>query len=833
MCAYVVAEGSADQEVSSTWLDFSDLEEIKKQLNPVLREYLSRTLHDYMIPSRVVFLDNILLSPNGKVDRRALPEPEFEATAVQYAPPRGESEEKLVEIWSQVLGMESSSIGIDANFFEIGGHSLKATMLAAKIHKAFNVNIKLADIFRKPSIRGLASLIAAAAGIAGNSYMPIEPAAEKEYYPLSSAQERLYLLHRIAPGTGYNMPAFMIAAGHIDKQRFKDTFLKLIQRHESFRTSFEMRRGEPVQIVHPTGKIEFDIEYYDLAAEQTGPPMQSPAAAKTEDDENYKDYTIQHFARRFIRSFDLLKAPLFRVGLVKLPPALGSGAVHQETKGAPPEITGGGSPGAGGGAPAFLLVLDMHHIISDGTSMGIFIEEFMSLYGGELLPVPLLQYRDFADWQRRERFRDAAKKKLQQQEKYWLKRLAGEIPVLNLPYDYARPLTQSFAGDTARFEIGEEETAALSRMALKNNATLYMVLLSIFNILLAKLSGQEDILVGTPVSGRSHPDTERVIGMFVNTLVLRNETAGEDTYVRCLEEVRENTLAAFDNRDYQFEDLIEKVGAEIKRDVSRNPLFDVMFALQNLDLPAVEIPGLTLKPYLHRNSIAKFDMTLTCEETGKNLNFSLEYCTKLFKEETITRIIIHFRNITAAVLENPGVKIADIEMMPPQEKARLLLEFNETAVSFPADKTIHRLFEEQVEKYPDHTAIVEKRDAALSYRQFDEEAGSLAGLLIKKGLETGDIAAILLERSIRMVTVVFAVLKAGGVYLPIDPGYPAERKRYILKDSGAKVLLTGREIFAAGEKIEHKHGETIFLDEYAPGKEKGKVDHDANLTRKR
>ncbi|HLP44691.1 MAG TPA: amino acid adenylation domain-containing protein, partial [Candidatus Kapabacteria bacterium] len=542
LCAYMVS--SAELNPS----------EIKKQLSVIFP--------DYMIPSYFVQVEKIPLTVNGKVERRALPGIELRA-GEGYIAARDEFERKLVNIWNEVLNIAHDNIGIDDNFFELGGHSLKATILTARIHKTFNVNIPLAEIFKKSTIRGLANYIKSAVK---EKYISIESTEKKEYYSLSSAQKRLYILYRMEDqGVGYNIPSFSVLDGEIDKNRFEQTFTLLIDRHESLRTSFQIINDEPVQRIHDT--VEFEIE----KLEGRGDPLWSP----------------------FIRPFALSKAPLLRVGLQKI----------KKDK--------------------HILMVDMHHIISDGISMNILVKDFMALYQEENLDKLQLQYKDFSVWQTGEKQKESIKR----QEAFWLNEFAGEIPVLELPVDYPRPAIQNFEGNRIQFEIDKESTVVLKDLTLKTGATLYMLLLALYTIFLSKLTNQEDIVTGSPIAGRKHPDLKKIIGMFVNTLALRNYPAGEKKFPDFLEEIKEKTLKAFEFQDYQYDDLVEKV--VLTRDTSRNPLFDTMLVLQNIEIAEVNIPGLKLSPYPYENKTAKFDLTLTAFEGEEKLLFNFEYCTKL------------------------------------------------------------------------------------------------------------------------------------------------------------------------------------------------------------
>ena len=711
-----------------------------------LKGYLSKELPDYMVPSYFMQLDKLPLTPNGKIDRRAFPEPDGSiSTGVEYIEPLTDTEIRLAKIWREILGVER--IGVNDGFFELGGHSLKATILVSRIHKEFDVEAPLKEVFMRQTIKELAEYIKEAYK---NIYSGIEAVEEKKYYSVSSAQKRMYILNQMERSSSiYNIPGVVVIEGKLDREKLEESFRQLVGRHEAFRTYFDTVEGEPVQKV--LREAGFKIEYKECNE------CESEVAVK-----------------EFIRPFDLGKAPLIRVGLIKI------------------------------GERRHILVVDMHHIISDGTSMGIIIKEFTSLYNGESLPELRIQYKDFSEWQNK-LFRS---EKINKQEEYWLKVFEGEIPVLDMPTDYPRPSIQNFEGDRINFEIGEELTARLKNLSSKIGATLYMTLLGGYNILLSKYSGEEDIVVGTPIAGRPHADLHGIIGMFVNTIAMRNYPEGSKTVEEFLKEVKENSLRAYENQDYQFEELVEKL--EIKRDLSRNPLFDVMFVLQNEDLGDLEIEGLKLKPYEYENTTAKFDITLNAAEVGDKVVFSLEYCTKLYKKETIERLGRHYIKLLDGICEKPYGKIVDLEILSEEERRTLLHDFNNTAAEYPKDKTIHELFEEQVEKTPDNIAVVYE-DNQLTYRKLNQKANQLARVLREKGVGPDSIVGIMVERSLEMIVGILGILKAGGAYLPIDPTYPPDRVKYILEDSGTRVLL----IQSFFKDVIEYDGNAICLDDKA------------------
>ncbi|MEJ2627692.1 MAG: condensation domain-containing protein, partial [bacterium] len=707
-----------------------------------LREYLSTFLPDYMIPFYFVYLEKMPLTPTGKIDRKALPTPGIKA-GKDYMAPRNRVEEKLAEIWGQVLGIEKSAIGINANFFELGGQSLKATIMLSKIHKELDAKVSLTEIFKTSTIRGLAEYIK---GTAEDRYVSIEPLEKKEYYELSSAQQRLFILQQMEPeSTAYNMPRLIPLGEEPQLARLEQTFIQLIRRHESFRTSFHMIEESPVQKVHD--HVEFGIEY-DEPGSTTSLSL-----------------TPGKMLNDFVRFFDLARVPLLRVALIK------------------------------SGNREHLLVIDMHHIISDGVSRMILEQDFITLYEGRTLAPLRIQYKDFSQWQNSE----GEKENLKRQEGYWLKGFEGEIPVLNLPTDYPRPAVQSFAGAVVVFEICADETRALKAMALGQGSTLFMVLLALTDVLISRLSSQEDIVIGTPIAGRRHADLEKTMGMFINTLALRNYPSGEKSFRGFLREVRDRTLEAFENQDYQFEDLVEQ--AAVRRDASRNPIFDVMLVLNNMNIGSGgtrggAVPG-ALQDEFER-STAKFDLTLAASEDNRAIFFAFQYCSKLFKKETIERFIRYFKNILSSVIADPGKKMCEIEIISREEKKQLLLDFNDTAAGFPTGKTLHELFEKQVEKTPDRIAAVGNKETnrepiQITYRQLDEQSNGLASYLRDKGVTPDSIVGIMVERSIEMITGILGILKAGGCYLPIEPGYPEDRINYMLADSASEILVTTQD----------------------------------------
>ncbi|MHB1392564.1 MAG: amino acid adenylation domain-containing protein [Clostridia bacterium] len=710
-----------------------------------LMEQLSKELPSYMIPSFFVYLDKLPLTLNGKIDRKALPEPDRNSIAgTEYEEPRNELEEKLVDIWKEVLGV--SEIGINDNFFEFGGHSLKAISLTAKTHKKLGVEIPLKEIFDTPTVKGLSGYIRSKERNVDSIIQPVE---EKEYHELSSAQKRLYTLQQLEiDGVEYNLPSMLMMEGNLDILRLKKSFDKLIERHEAFRTSFVLVGETVLQKIHK--KLEFEIEYAEASEEE-----------------------IEGKIKGFVRAFDLSKAPLLRVGLIKVCPG------------------------------KYLLMYDMHHIISDGISQQIMMEEFVKLYQGHDLPELRIQYKDYAVWQSKLKNTEEMKRK----EKYWLKQFEGEIPVLNISTDYPRPAVQSFEGDSVNFELDNEMTEGLRRIAREAGVTMYMVLLAAFNILLSKYSGQEDIVVGCAVAGRTHADLENIVGMFVNTLAMRNYPEGKKTIREFLNEIKINALEAYENQDYQFEELVEKLGK--RRDMSRNPLFDVALVLQNMETAVLNIEGLNIKEYKEKSKVSKFNLTVEAVEGEEGFEVKIEYCSELFNKETIERMADHLKQVFISMTNDLNKQLKDIELITAEERNMLLYELNNTFTEYPRDKTIHELFEEQVERTPDNVAVVYE-DKQLTYRELNERANQLGRILREKGVTADSIVGIMVERSLDMMIGIMGILKAGGAYLPIDPEYPKDRIEYMLEDSKVKIMLTGSEYYS---EIQFKNINRIDIKE--------------------
>ncbi len=644
-----------------------------------------------------------------------------------YEAPNNETEEVLIKIWEEVLKI--SGIGINDNFFELGGHSLKAAVIASKIFKRLGVQVSISKILSLPKIKALSKYI-------NNSnketFFTINHVSDSNFYPAAPAQKRIMLLDKIEDtSTSYNIPILLSINGNVDLDKLEKSLNTIVMKYEILRTAFEIKDGHAIQVVHNDNYIK--LQHLENAS---------------------KD--IEVIMQNFIKPFKLNKLPLLRLGVIKA----------DEHK--------------------FLLAFDIHHIIADGISVELLIKELFDIYHSKTTSLPILQYRDYAVWHHNLLQNNV----LDAKEKYWVELLKGEIPTLNLPLDFSRPAKQSFEGDRVYFKADKELAAQLKSISFSKGATLYITLLSLYYILLSKYSEQEDVIIATPVSGRMHANIEEMIGMFVNTIILRNKPCGEKSFEEFLIEVKKHAFEAYDNQEYQFELLIDKL--KLNRDLSRNPLFDVMFNMLNADRLNFQVEEMSINQINFRNSISKFDLTLEVFENDEELIFSFEYCTKLFKRETIERFAANYINLANNVINNTDKRIADIEIYTQSEKKQLLFEFNNTYKQYSKEKTIHQLFEEQVSKTPYNIAI-QFYDTKLTYTELNEKSNRLAVKLRELGVKQNSIIGILVKRRPEMLIAMLGILKAGGAYLPLDPDYPIDRIKYMFEDSGSKILVSQSE----------------------------------------
>ena len=711
-----------------------------------LRGALARELPDYMIPSAFVPLDALPLTPNGKIDRRRLPAPDLDAQiAHSYVAPRNATEETLCRIFADVLGLER--VGVDDDFFQLGGHSLLAVQIVSRIWRELERQLPLRSLFASPRIADFAAQLDVAVGEA--ALPDIRPVSRSAPLPLSFAQQRLWFLDQLQPGdAAYNIPAALRVIGDFDTAAFAFAVNEIVRRHEVLRTAFVLRDGVATQVIAPALAIATPI--IDLGGL---------------DQEMREAEALRLAAEEARHPFDLATGPLLRVKTLDL--GIRPATAERER----------------------VVLFTMHHIVSDGWSSGVLLREFVELYeafvAGRPSPLPELaiQYADYAVWQREWLQGDV----LDRQLAYWREKLGGAPPALDLPTDHARPARQDHAGARRSFTIGKHVADRLASLGREEGATLFMTLLAAFQLLLSRYSGQHDISVGTPVANRRRLELEELIGFFVNTLVMRADLSGDPSFRVLLARVRETALGAQAHQDLPFERLVEELRPV--RDMSRDPLFQVMFSLQNAPKSAAAVSGLRFEPLASEGASAKFDLTLSIAETDKGLVASIEYATALFEASTIDRMARHYCALLEGIASDPDRRIGELDMLEAAERHRLLVEWNDTAADYPQDKLVHELFEEQAARAPEAVALVYE-GAQLSYGELNERANRLAHHLRALGVGPDAIVGLCVERSFEMIVALLGVLKAGGAYLPIDPDYPKDRIAYMIADAAPALVLT-------------------------------------------
>ncbi|WMJ80655.1 amino acid adenylation domain-containing protein [Clostridium sp. MB40-C1] len=670
-----------------------------------------------MIPTYMMQIEEIPVTRNGKLDKRALPDI-VQESGEEYIAPRNEIEKIIVRIFEEVVG--GNKISVDDDFFEVGGHSLRATKVVNRIEVETGVRIPIKIIFSERTAEAIARYIEESEN---KEYESIPKAEEKEYYPMSSSQKRMYLIWQMKKESiVYNMPACYKLEGRVRVDDIKNSLQEMIKRHEILRTRFLTRDGDLVQKV--LDKVEVDYSYEESMDE------------------------VSEVFKNFIKPFNLDEGNLIRMKVVK-------------------------------SKKEYYLLIDMHHIISDGMSMGIFIKEFSTFYNGGNLEKLNLQYKDYSEWMRKRSF--------DSEKSYWLSQFEEEVPVIDLPYDYKRPLEKSYKGAITSIELQKEIKSGIKELCNITGATEYMIFLSAFMVVLNKYTRQEDIVVGTPISGRTNKDMESMMGMFINTLAMREKPEAGKSFIKFVGEVKESCLKAYENQEYPFEELVESV--EVRRDFSRNPLFDVMFSLQNNEKVNLSMDNLMIDQIWGEHRISKFDLSIMMESREDKYFVGAEYSTTLFKRETINRFLAHFKEVLCKVIYNPESLIGEIEVVTKEEKDLILNKFNDTYVEYDKEKTVVDMFEKQVRKNPSKIAVIYEKEK-LTYKELNEKSNILAQKLRDMGIKPDDFVAISAERSLEMVIGILAIIKAGGAYVPIDPKYPEKRINYILSDCKPKALLT-------------------------------------------
>ena len=735
-----------------------------------LQAWLGEKLPAYMVPSATVTLDALPLTPSGKIDRRALPTPEIDDARGEetYVAPRTPLEELLTQIWANVLGVER--IGMEDDFFALGGHSLLAIRLASRLRQALQVEIPLQMLFDAPTVAAFAKrlepLLRTEAGL---DIPPIEPRPTEdeqsttEGLPLSFAQQRLWFLDQLAPGSlFYNIPMAVRLSGPLDVEALERSLNEIVRRHEALRTTFDERNGQPVQIIDPALTLPLELE--DLA----------PAA-----DADPSDAALERVREIVQQPFDLRTGPLVRAHLLRL------------------------------GDEDHIAVLIVHHSVADGWSLEVLIRELATIYAafteGKPSPLPPLpvQYADYARWQREWLQGDV----LETQLGYWEEQLRDQPLMLDLPTDHPRPNMQSWRGATLHFDLPPELSTRLQALSREMGTTLFMTLLAAFQALLYRYTGQDDVSVGTAVANRNRKEIENLIGFFVNTLVIRTDLSGAPGFDELLKRVRKVTLEAYMHQDLPFETLVEALQPD--RDLSHTPLFQVAFALQQAPSTPLSMPGLDVEPLEVDSGTAKFDLQLTLAEEPEQLSGTFEYNTDLFERATIECMASHLHTLLDAIVDDPKQPVSALPLLTPEERQTLLVDWNATSMSTPTDQCAHTLFEAWATRQPEATALTFEGQT-LSYRELDQRANQLAHHLRQQGVDTGTLVGICTERGMEMIIGILGTLKAGAAYVPLDPTYPKERLGFMIADAATPILLTQAHLVT---ELPAHEAEVIRLDE--------------------
>ncbi|MCP4656406.1 MAG: AMP-binding protein, partial [bacterium] len=731
-----------------------------------LRAFVRRSLPEHMVPSAFVVIEVLPLLPSGKVDRAALPEPEASALAEAFVAPGDPSEELLAEIWAAVLGVER--VGAEDNFFELGGHSLLATQVVSRIRETFGVEVALPRLFEAPTVAELAAVVRALRdeqqGLAAPPMLRIprdHRGLPRQAVPLSFAQQRLWFLDQFEPGSPlYNIYHAVPLGGTVSPVVLARIFNEVVRRHEVLRTTFAMLEGRPLQVI--AAELELPLPEVDLQ----GLP------------ERDREAETWRLARREARlPFDLGRGPLVRITLVRL------AAEYQ------------------------MVLMTMHHIVSDGWSRGVLMNEVTALRealsrGETAPPLPELpiQYADFACWQRQWLEGEVLEAELG----YWREQLAGVPQRLELPTDRPRPVMQTFSGRHLPVPLSEELAGGLPALGRQQGATRFMTFLAAFKALLSRWTGQTDVVVGTPIAGRTRKEMEGLIGFFVNTLVLRADLSRNPTFRELLARVRQVALDGYAHQDLPFERLVEELAPE--RDLGTNPLFQVMFVLQNAPSTGVELPEVTVGTMGVEGGTAKFDLTLFLRESG--LGGTLEYNTDLFDATTMARLAAQFARLLGGIVEDPERRLADLPLLSAAERHQLLEAWNDTGAPSPRAAGVAELFRAQAVRTPERVALVLGAEQ-VSYRGLEGCSNRVAHYLRTLGVGPEVPVGMAIERSIDLIVAMLGVFKSGGFLVPLDRSLPAERLGFIIEDAGVEVILTRRD---SHEHLPPHSAHTVFIE---------------------
>ncbi|MBG5639832.1 pyoverdine non-ribosomal peptide synthetase PvdD, partial [Pseudomonas aeruginosa] len=718
----------------------ADSAEDAERLRESLRESLKRHLPDYMVPAHLMLLERMPLTVNGKLDRQALPQPDASLSQQAYRAPGSELEQRIAAIWAEILGVER--VGLDDNFFELGGHSLLATRVISRVRQEQQLDASLKALFERPVLKAFAQGLERTT----DAVSTIPLADRQQPLALSFAQERQWFLWQLEPeSAAYHIPSALRLRGRLDVDALQRSFDSLVARHETLRTRFRLEGGRSYQQVQPAVSVSIEREQFG------------------------EEGLIERIQAIVVQPFDLERGPLLRVNLLQL------------------------------AEDDHVLVLVQHHIVSDGWSMQVMVEELVQLYAAYsqgldvVLPALPIQYADYALWQRS--WMEAGEK--ERQLAYWTGLLGGEQPVLELPFDRPRPARQSHRGAQLGFELPRELVEAVRALAQREGASSFMLLLASFQALLYRYSGQADIRVGVPIANRNRVETERLIGFFVNTQVLKADLDGRMGFDELLAQARQRALEAQAHQDLPFEQLVEALQPE--RNASHNPLFQVLFNHQSeirSVTPEVQLEDLRLEGLAWDGQTAQFDLTLDIQEDENGIWASFDYATDLFDASTVERLAGHWRNLLRGIVANPRQRLGELPLLDAPERRQTLSEWNPAQRECAVQGTLQQRFEEQARQRPQAVALI-LDEQRLSYGELNARANRLAHCLIARGVGADVPVGLALERSLDMLVGLLAILKAGGAYLPLDPAAPEERLAHILDDSGVRLLLT------QGHLLEH------------------------------
>jgi amino acid adenylation domain-containing protein len=706
-----------------------------------LKKALSVSIPVFMLPVHYIPVENLPLTVNGKLDKAALPLPAAENAENAFLQDGDEptvynanTAAVLSKIWSNLLAIPRAGIQPASDFFISGGHSLTAISLVAAIEKELNITLPVASVFEHSQFQQQVKLAETMMSSANSPAQPSTPgplpAEKRSSYPLTSVQRRLYFLYQLTPDTvTYNIPFFYEVEGKFDVKEIENAFRQIISRHENFRTVFRPEYGQPRQFV--LDETVFSAEQYHVR-------------------------NIEEAAALFVRPFILEEAPPVRAGF----------AFTETGKN--------------------YLMLDLHHIISDEITFEKLMHELLTLIAGRELAQPGLQYKDYAVWQQES---PAYQERVAAQKEFWLDMLSGELPGINLPADFARPPVKTYNGDIVSRRLDAASLDRLKAIATQLDVTLYMLMFSVYHILISKLCNTNDVITGTITAGRRQQELESVMGAFVNTILLRTHPTAGMFFADFLKTVKKLSVDSFDNQEYPYEDLLENLN--IERDISRNPLFEIMFNMHPVENRTVKLDGISIKPWYPANGFTtKFDLNLQIHYAGDELELQFYYASSIYKRSSAEQWADCYLNLLFVLLDNPGLKIGDMEMLNTAMRHKVIESFNNTSLPYNREMLMHRLFEQQAAAIPGNTAVQDAEGQQLTYAALNQSANELAYRLIGIGAGTGKFVSITMDRSVHTIVAVMAVLKTGAAYVPLEPYLPGQRIAGIISSLDTCAVIT-------------------------------------------